>query len=216
MHPHSTPVDDTLTHFDTDADRGLTADEASRRLDEHGPNQLPEPPAPNPVLRFLSHFNDVLIYVLLVAAVVTAFMGHWVDTIVIAAVAVVNATIGYLQEGQAEKALQGIRDMLSPSATVRRDGGWVAVDATDVVPGDIVRLRSGDRVPATTWARLRRSAANSVSPTTSPRSRGPRSRRCPTPSSRRRPHGTTCSPAPRRSTSCASSRLSRRAARSSP
>lgn len=104
----------TLTHFDTDADRGLTADEASRRLDEHGPNQLPEPPAPNPVLRFLSHFNDVLIYVLLVAAVVTAFMGHWVDTIVIAAVAVVNATIGYLQEGQAEKALQGIRDMLSP------------------------------------------------------------------------------------------------------
>ncbi|MDN5571886.1 MAG: cation-transporting P-type ATPase, partial [Propionibacteriaceae bacterium] len=121
---------------------------AHRRLDEHGPNELPEPPKPNPVLRFLSHFNDVLIYVLLVAAIITAFMGHWVDTIVIAAVAVINAVIGYIQEGRAEKALEGIRDMLSPTATVRRDGSWTEVEAADIVPGDVVRLRSGDRVPA--------------------------------------------------------------------
>lgn len=75
---------------------------------------------------------NVLIYVLLGAAVITAVMGHWVDTAVIALVAVVNATIGFVQEGRAEKALEGLSDMLSPEATVRRDGSWTEIDAEEV------------------------------------------------------------------------------------
>lgn len=145
---HSTTAEDVLSELETSEDQGLSSDEARSRLDEVGPNKLPEPPKPNIILRFLSHFNDVLIYILLVAAVVTGFIGHYVDTVVIAIVAIANATIGFIQEGRAEAALEGLRDMLSPQATARRDGEWTDVEAEDLVPGDVVRLRSGDQVPA--------------------------------------------------------------------
>ncbi|WP_309135109.1 HAD-IC family P-type ATPase [Cellulomonas sp.] len=128
--------------------RGLTDDESARRLREHGPNRLPTPPRPHPVVRFLRHFDDVLIYILLAAAVLKAFLGDWVDFTVILVVAVVNAVVGMVQEGQAERALDGIRTMLSLEATALRDGSWTAVDAEALVPGDVVRVRSGDKVPA--------------------------------------------------------------------
>jgi magnesium-transporting ATPase (P-type) len=96
----------------------------------------------------LRHFHDTLIYILIGAAVITAALGHWIDTLVIMAVVVINAIIGLIQEGKAEQALEGIRKMLSAHAQVRRDGEWKEVDAEDLVPGDLVRLRSGDRVPA--------------------------------------------------------------------
>ncbi|MFN1233504.1 P-type ATPase, partial [Enterobacter hormaechei] len=73
---------------------------------------------------------------------------HWIDTIVILAVVVVNAAVGFLQEGRAERALEGIREMLSPSAAALREGGWHTVPAAELVPGDVVRLRAGDKVPA--------------------------------------------------------------------
>ncbi len=90
----------------------------------------------------------MLIYVLLGAAAITALLGHWIDTGVILGVVVINAIIGFIQEGKAEQALEGIRKMLSLHAQVCRDGRWNAIDADTLVPGDIVRLRSGDRVPA--------------------------------------------------------------------
>ncbi|MCC3262264.1 cation-transporting P-type ATPase, partial [Paenibacillus polymyxa] len=93
-------------------------------------------------------FNDVLIYILLGAAVVTALMAHWLDMIVILAVAVINAVIGYVQESRAERALDGIRNMLSNHARVVRDGQKEEIDARDLVPGDIVILRPGDKIPA--------------------------------------------------------------------
>src|SRR6478735_11718397 len=133
--------------FETDAD-GLTSAEASARLASHGPNLLPEPKRTPAVLRFLSHFNDTLIYILLGAAAVKAIMGDWLDFWVIMAVAIINAVIGFVQEGRAEKALAGIRGMLSADAHARRDGGWVTVPAADLVPGDVVRLMPGDKVPA--------------------------------------------------------------------
>nr|WP_255546432.1 MULTISPECIES: HAD-IC family P-type ATPase [unclassified Nesterenkonia] len=89
-----------------------------------------------------------MIYVLIGAAGLTALLQHWADTIVILLVVVINAVVGFLQEGRAERALEGIRDMLSPRADVRREGSWATVDAELVVPGDIVRLRTGDKVPA--------------------------------------------------------------------
>ena len=144
---HSRPTDEILTALDTSA-RGLSEDEARRRLAAHGPNRLPEPERDGPLKRFFSHFRDPLIYVLLGAAAVTALMQHWIDTGVILGVVIINAAIGFIQEGKAENALAAIRSMLSPSATVRRDGDWRDSPADEIVPGDIVRLRAGDRVPA--------------------------------------------------------------------
>jgi magnesium-transporting ATPase (P-type) len=127
---------------------GLSDAQARERLAQFGPNRLPAPPKDSLLRRFFKHFHDLLIYVLIVSAGVTALLGHWIDTAVILAVVLVNAIIGFVQEGKAEQALDGIRKMLSAHAHVRRDGDWVEIPAEDLVPGDIVRLRSGDRVPA--------------------------------------------------------------------
>lgn len=128
--------------------QGLTGAEATRRLAEHGPNHMPEVRGHGPVLRFLMHFHNVLIYVLLGAAVVTATLQHWVDTGVILAVVMANAMIGFVQEGKAEAAMAAIRQMLAPRAAVLRDGQRLTVDAAEIVPGDIVLLEAGDKVPA--------------------------------------------------------------------
>lgn len=127
---------------------GLTAAEAAERLAEHGPNRLPEARARGPFLRLLAQFNNVLIYVLIGAAVVTALMEHWVDTGVILAVVVANAVIGFIQEGKAEAAMGAIRSLLAPKAAALRDGARVTVPGADLVPGDIVLLEAGDKVPA--------------------------------------------------------------------
>ena len=144
---HAQPAGDALDTLDT-TPAGLSTEEATRRLSEHGPNRLPEPPKRSPVLRFLAHFHNVLIYVLLGAAVVTAALQHWIDTGVILAVVIVNAVIGYIQEGRAEQAMAAIRGMLAPHSAVLRDGKRVSVDAAELVPGDIVLVEAGDRVPA--------------------------------------------------------------------
>ncbi|WP_194522812.1 cation-translocating P-type ATPase [Cellulosimicrobium sp. JZ28] len=145
--PWSRPPDAVLAELGTGAG-GLSSADAATRLAEVGPNRLP-PPQRDPLWkRILVHFDDILIYILLVSAVLKAILGDWVDFTVILAVAVINAAIGFIQEGRAESALEGIRNMLSVNAEVRRDGAWARVDADDVVPGDVVRVRSGDRVPA--------------------------------------------------------------------
>ena len=127
---------------------GLTDREAQALLARHGPNRLPAPRTRGPLVRFLAQFNNLLIYVLLGAAAVTAALGHWLDSKVILAVAIVNATIGFVQEGKAEKALQAIRQMLSPRATVLRNGLRTTVPAEALVPGDLAILEPGDKVPA--------------------------------------------------------------------
>ena len=144
---HALSADEVLRRLDAGAD-GLTSDDATVRLLSTGRNELPEPPHPPAWLRFVQHFDDVLIYILLAAAVLKAILGDWVDFTVILAVAVINALVGFLQEGRAAKALDSIRQMLSLDAQARRDGRWGLVDATTLVPGDVVRVRAGDRVPA--------------------------------------------------------------------
>ena len=127
---------------------GLSRTQAQARLDKHGRNALPEKKARPAWLRFLAHFNDVLIYVLLAAALLTAIMGHWIDTLVILGVAVINALIGHIQESNAEKSLSSIRNMLASDARVIRDGDHETIPTTEIVPGDIIVLRAGDRIPA--------------------------------------------------------------------
>jgi calcium-translocating P-type ATPase len=145
--PHAIPAADCLTDLAATPD-GLTATEAARRLVEHGPNRMPEVRSRGPIVRFFLQFHNVLIYVLIGAAVVTGALQHWIDTGVILAVVLANAIIGFIQEGKAEAAMAAIRGMLAPKAAVLRDGHRVSVDGADLVPGDIVLLEAGDKVPA--------------------------------------------------------------------
>jgi len=144
---HAYSVDETLAALATTS-HGLTSATAAERLARVGGNVLPPARKRGPFLRFLRQFHNVLIYVLLVAAGITALLGHWVDSLVIFGVVVINAIIGFIQEGKAEAALEAIRSMLCPRAQVLRDGRRQEVDAAQLVPGDIVFLAAGDRVPA--------------------------------------------------------------------
>ncbi|MGD7002301.1 HAD-IC family P-type ATPase [Corynebacterium halotolerans] len=144
---HTLPVPAVLSRLHT-SEEGLSASAAERLLAVHGPNALPETRQESNLQRLLRQFRDPMIYVLIAAAGFTALLGHVVDTIVIAAVVLINALVGYLQEGRAADALAGIRNMLSLESAVLRDGQWGAVPAEELVPGDVVRLRPGDKTPA--------------------------------------------------------------------
>ncbi len=144
---HNLPVQEALAALDA-ASAGLGSAEAQRRMERYGPNRLPAAARDSLPRRFARQFHNVLIYVLVVSAFVTALLGHWVDCGVIAGVVLINAIIGVIQEGKAERALGVIRNMLSPSATVLRDGQRRDIPAEQVVAGDIVLLASGDKVPA--------------------------------------------------------------------
>ncbi|MBU2329495.1 MAG: cation-transporting P-type ATPase [Alphaproteobacteria bacterium] len=144
---HALPKDETLRIIGSQS-TGLETPEAERRLAAHGPNRLVAAPSRGPLVRFLSQFHNVLIYVLIASAVVTAFLQHWIDTGVIIAVVLGNSVVGFLQEGRAEEAMNAIRGMLAPRAAVLRDGRRTSVDASDLVPGDIVLIEAGDRVTA--------------------------------------------------------------------
>ena len=127
---------------------GLSRDEAQARLKAYGPNRLPEPPRRTAITRFLLQFHNILIYVLLGSAVITTALDHLTDTAVILAVVIANAVIGFIQEGKAEKAMDAIRQMLAPHASVLRGGERHTVEGERLVPGDIVLLGAGDKVPA--------------------------------------------------------------------
>ncbi|MDD4906683.1 MAG: HAD-IC family P-type ATPase, partial [Methylobacter tundripaludum] len=129
-------------------EQGLSRQEAERRQAQYGYNKLTAAVGRGPVKRFFSQFHNVLIYVLLAAAGLTAAIEEWVDSSVILGVVLVNALIGFIQEGKAEKALDAIRNMLTHQAMVRREGKNCLLHAEELVPGDIVTLESGDKVPA--------------------------------------------------------------------
>jgi len=127
---------------------GLRSDEARSRLTKYGPNQLREQKRTSAWMRLLLQFHNPLIYVLLATAGVTAVLDHWVDTGVIVGVVVINAIIGFIQESKAEQAIESLKQMLAPSAIALRDGRKASVPAAELVPGDVVLLQGGDKVPA--------------------------------------------------------------------
>jgi len=144
---HALDADRVAEKLHTDC-HGLTDEEAARRLARYGQNRLPSPPRRPAWLRFALQFHNVLIYVMLAAAAITLLLGHFMDTAVLLFAVVVNACIGFIQEGKAEQAIDAIRNMLSLRATVLRDGERVDIAAESLVPGDVVLLSSGDKVPA--------------------------------------------------------------------
>jgi len=146
-HPHAAEAAAVCAALET-GPGGLAAETARTRLAEHGPNALPEARGRGPLARLGGQFANLLILILIGAACITALMGHWLDTGVILAVVVLNTTIGFVQEGRAERALRAISGLLSATAIVRRAGAQVEVAARDIVPGEIVLLQPGDKVPA--------------------------------------------------------------------
>lgn len=146
-HWHSLSPDDALDRLDATRN-GLSPEAVEARRAQYGNNRLPSPQRQPAWRRLLMQFHNVLIYVLLAAGGITALLGHWLDASVIFGVVIINALIGFIQEGRAEEALHAIRTLLSPHAVVTRVGVRLEIPAEDLVPGDIVHLTSGDRVPA--------------------------------------------------------------------
>ncbi|MDX8406250.1 MAG: cation-transporting P-type ATPase [Mariprofundus sp.] len=144
---HARQPDEVLNKLSATVN-GLSQQEAEQRLQTFGPNRLKPAQKKSAVARFLAQFHNVLIYVLIGAAIATALLTHWVDSGVILGVVIINAMISFIQEGKAEKALDAIRNMLSQQAMVRRNGLFITLPAEQLVPGDIVLLQSGDKVPA--------------------------------------------------------------------
>ncbi|MCM0020425.1 MAG: HAD-IC family P-type ATPase [Tagaea sp.] len=144
---HAQPVKAALAAT-ASRETGLTSGEAAERLRRFGPNRIAGPARTGPVVRFLRQFDNVLIYVLLASAAVVFALGHEVDGAVILGVVLINAIVGFVQEGRAENALAAIMALADPKAIVLRDGKRVAMPAHDVVPGDVAVLEAGERVPA--------------------------------------------------------------------
>jgi magnesium-transporting ATPase (P-type) len=145
---HAMSADEAVHRLATNGQKGLNAAEASSRLRQHGPNRLPEGKKRGPFMLFLAQFNNILVYVLLGAGFTKLMLSLWVDAGIIFAVVVLNSLLGFIQEGRAEKALDSIRNMLSAEARTVRGGETRMVSAEQLVPGDIVILESGDKVPA--------------------------------------------------------------------
>lgn len=145
---HALPAAEVLHALQTPETTGLSPEQVQQRLTQHGPNQLPAA-ARRPVwLRFALQFHNPLIYVLLAAGLTTLALGSYVDAGVILGVVLINAIIGHIQEGKAERALDAVRSMLAARANVWRNGQRQHIDASELVPGDVVLLESGDKVPA--------------------------------------------------------------------
>jgi magnesium-transporting ATPase (P-type) len=145
---HAVAADEIVRRLDSNLQSGLSATSVQQRLEKYGRNRLPEGRKQGPLMRFLLQFNNILVYVLLGAGFVKLMVGLWLDASIILAVVVLNALLGFFQEGKAEEALNSIRNMLSAEARTLRGGETRLVPSEDLVPGDIVLLESGDKIPA--------------------------------------------------------------------
>ena len=144
---HHLNSEESLSLLESDK-HGLDSETVEQRLQQFGENHLPRVKGRSALARLFAQLHNLIIYVLLAAALLTALLGHWIDFWVILAVVILNTLIGFIQEGKAEKALDAIKDMLAPHATVIRSGHRLRIEADQLVPGDVVVLEPGDKVPA--------------------------------------------------------------------
>ncbi|MBC7319102.1 calcium-translocating P-type ATPase, PMCA-type [bacterium] len=131
---------------DLDLSVGLSSEEANKRLKIYGYNELPEPPKPTLLAQFLDQFKSMLVLILIVAAIISAFFGELIDTLVIIGITILNATLGVVQQRRAESALEAVKKLANPTSKVLRDGKVQTIPSREVVPGDILILEAGDKV----------------------------------------------------------------------
>ena len=141
-------ISTVVENLATDPKRGLTTSEAQTRLARVGPNQLAETVPPPWWRNLLEQFNQLVIWILIAATILSGALGDWLEAGAIFAIVLLNALLGFLQERKAEEALSSLRKLSSPSARVLRDGALHNIAAQELVPGDVVELEAGDRVPA--------------------------------------------------------------------
>ena len=147
-HWHHLPEDEVLDLLNSDKKKGLDIFETEERAKQFGPNRLTAKAGKSAFTRFMLQFNQPLVYILLSAGIITLLLQEWVDAGVILAVVLVNAIVGFSQESKAVKAIDALSKTMTAQATVIRSGKKQQVDSTELVPGDIVILQSGDKVPA--------------------------------------------------------------------
>lgn len=145
---HAISAQNTLQVLNANEAAGLTAAEASARLAKYGPNQLTEKPRPGFWARFIAQFQNFVIYILIFAIIVSFLLGDHLEAVVISAIVILNAILGVVQEGRAERALEALKKLAAPDARCRRDGTTQIIPASQLVPGDIVLIEAGDFIPA--------------------------------------------------------------------
>ena len=151
---HSSSIEEIAKNLKTNINIGLPDDEAQKRFERYGPNNLKEKKKESLFVKFIKQFNDFMIITLIIAAIISAVVSKlngeadYIDSIIIVAIVIFNAIMGLVQEQKAEKSLEALKKMTAPNAKVRRDGRVQEIDATLVVPGDIVVLEAGNYVPA--------------------------------------------------------------------
>ncbi|MDD5131096.1 MAG: calcium-translocating P-type ATPase, SERCA-type [bacterium] len=148
LKPYAIDSQDVLAHWGTAAGQGLKQETALQRLLEFGENKISEAKTKNPWLIFFGQFNSFIIYVLFGACLVSAGLGEWIDALAILAIVIINSVLGFIQEYKAERSLKALKNLSAPTAKVRRAGQIITIQATKVVPGDILVLDSGDRIAA--------------------------------------------------------------------
>src|SRR5687768_3261562 len=146
--PHAAPVDELIRNIGTDPINGLSAAAAAERMARYGANELAQAPPEPWWKRFARQFADLLIWILIAAAIISGALGEWIDAVAILAIVVLNGILGFMQEGRAEQALAALRKLSSPHAKTTRDGRSQNLLAAELVPVDLVNLEPGDRVPA--------------------------------------------------------------------
>ncbi len=139
---------EAMQELGTDLQQGLPDEEAARRLERYGPNELVEREKINPWKLLLSQFTETMVIVLLIAAVISVILGEYIDAVAIGAIVILNALLGFRQEYQAEKAMEALKKLAVPSVRVRRSGHVREISSREIVPGDIVLLEAGNVVPA--------------------------------------------------------------------
>jgi len=145
---HATPIEAAVQALGTNLERGLSSDEAARRLAEYGPNALQEQPRPGFWTLLLRQFANFLVLILIAASVVSLFLGEFVDAAAIITIVALNAVLGVVQESKAEEAIAALKKMAVPEASVLRDGELQVIPAADLVPGDVVLVEAGNHIPA--------------------------------------------------------------------
>ncbi|MCX5908314.1 MAG: HAD-IC family P-type ATPase [Deltaproteobacteria bacterium] len=145
---HCKPIEGVVSELESHLENGLSQQEAKARIDKHGPNELDEKPRPGFLSMLIGQFNNFLVIILIIAAVVSILLGEYIDATAILVIVVLNSVVGVVQESKAEAALAALKKMAAPNAQVIRDGHQVTIASRELVPGDIVLIEAGNYIPA--------------------------------------------------------------------